>query len=55
MNSPFRRGRDLIPTGVVYAIPRIVVLWFAGALVLNATTTLLLASALILHLLGSHR
>jgi hypothetical protein len=37
---------------VVFAIPRFVVLWFAGALILNATTMLLLAAALVSHLLG---
>jgi hypothetical protein len=52
VNGPFRRDGESVPTRVVFAVPRIAILWFAGALILNATTMLLLAAALVTHLLG---
>jgi hypothetical protein len=51
MNGP-GKVPDVPEMRIVFAIPRFVVIWFAGALILNATTMLLLATALVTHLIG---
>jgi len=51
MNAPFQRGagpRELI----VVAVPRWIVIIFSLALILNATTTMMVAVSLIAHVLG---